>query len=179
MPWKQGLVQCPGARAGTKHRARRLAPPRIRVSNASVSRRSLAATYPMGDASSATGLDASDSDGDDSMSLAGGSGRLGSAASVYNMAGSGTAGSVGDPGDRGGRSGWESRGDKAARDRAHRRARAELKRYTSARKFPLQVGVVMIHSLGKVRWFMALSMICRSCLFGPFLRSLSRKVCFR
>lgn len=46
---------------------------------------------------------------------------------------------------------WALRGDKSARDKAHRRARAEMKRFTASKKFPLDVGVVQVHSLGKVR----------------------------
>ncbi|CAM9700023.1 unnamed protein product, partial [Scytosiphon promiscuus] len=43
-------------------------------------------------------------------------------------------------------------GSCAASSKAYRRARAELKRFTSAaKKFPTNVGVVQVHSLGKVR----------------------------
>lgn len=45
---------------------------------------------------------------------------------------------------------WDRRRDKSSRDRAHRRARAELRRFTTGKRFPLDVGVVQVHSLGKV-----------------------------
>lgn len=75
-----------------------------------------------GDAASSVGVGASDLDDDD---VGGGGG------------GSGDA--------------WDRRGERGAREKAHRRARAELKRFTAARKFPTNVGVVQVHSLGRVR----------------------------
>lgn len=96
-----------------------------------------------GDASS-TGIGASDMDDDDGGSTARqeGSGGL--------LRGDRT---VEDDGDA-----WERRGDRVARERAHRRARVELKRFTGGKKFPMAVGVVQVHSLGKVR---AWRRICR------------------
>lgn len=89
-----------------------------------------------GDASSA-GIGASDMDDDDGGSTARqeGSGGL--------LRGDRT---IEDDGDA-----WERRGDRVARERAHRRARVELKRFTGGKKFPMAVGVVQVHSLGKVR----------------------------
>ncbi|CAM9814981.1 unnamed protein product, partial [Laminaria digitata] len=43
------------------------------------------------------------------------------------------------------------RGDRVARVKAHRRARVELRRFTAAKKFPINVGVVQVHSLGKIK----------------------------
>lgn len=78
-----------------------------------------------GDAASSIGVGASDMDDDDVGGGTGGGGGAGAA--------------------------WERRGDRAAREKAHRRARTELKRFTASKKFPTNVGVVQVHSLGKVR----------------------------
>ncbi|CAN0041130.1 unnamed protein product, partial [Ectocarpus fasciculatus] len=56
-----------------------------------------------------------------------------------------------DDGGVAGGEAWDRRGDRAAREKAHRRARAELKRFAASRKFPTNVGVVQVHSLGKVK----------------------------
>ena len=89
------------------------------------------------------------------------SGQLFGAGGGLGGAGGDTASSVGvgasdlDDDDGGGGGGtvdaWDRRGDRAAREKAHRRARAELKRFAAARKFPTNVGVVQVHSLGRVR----------------------------
>ncbi|CAN0329890.1 unnamed protein product, partial [Ectocarpus sp. 12 AP-2014] len=56
-----------------------------------------------------------------------------------------------DGGAAGGGEAWDRRGDRSSREKAHRRARAELKRFAASRKFPTNVGVVQVHSLGKVK----------------------------
>lgn len=95
-----------------------------------------------GDGSSVAGMDASDCDEEDGSMLGGGGGGWGPI---------GPGGVGRGDGQGGGQNAWALRGDWTARDKAYRRARAEMKRFTATRKFPLSVGVVQVHSLGKVR----------------------------
>lgn len=96
------------------------------------------------DGSSVVGIDASDFDDDADSSVAGVGGRASTGGAGDAFLGGGEGAGV----DM-----WALRGDRVARDRAHRRARAEMKRFTVSKKFPLDVGVIHVHSLGKVLFF--------------------------